>query len=390
MDAQSLYVSLYIEINLAAALLIAIVRIKTLGLSRMVAQRNFSMAADSEVCCILSDTLCVVLVSGLLPPSRALLTAAKTVYFFTTTLMCFFWFVYFEHMRGSAFVKDRRKVLACSSLVWVMGAMLLVNLFTGVLFRVDESGAYFRGPLFLLQYLLAYVYVFSAGIRALIGLLRKENYAQRRMLTSLALFPLAPAVAGIVQFRLPQLPLACMALSLATLILYLEWTDQMISIDPLTRLNNRKQLNYFYEQWRGGAETDQALYLLLIDANKFKSINDTYGHVQGDAALTRIAEALRLACRELPRRTNIARYGGDEFVVLMWAEQPEAVDTLRARISEVLADLNGRANAPYELSVSIGAARADADKPLRELIEAADEQLYEEKRRRKSAAIPVK
>ena len=173
----------------------------------------------------------------------------------------------------------------------------------------------------------------------------------------MSLFPVAPAGAGIVQFLYPQIPLACAALSMATLILYQNWLDEMIAIDPLTRLNNRKQLMYQYEQWQGSADPTP-LYVLLIDANKFKSINDTYGHIQGDAALCRIADALRQSCGGLPRRANIARYGGDEFVVLVSAESSSTVRTLTERIHATLAKLNERARAPYDLSASVGVAAA--------------------------------
>jgi hypothetical protein len=109
MSMQTLYGLLYLEINLAASLLVLFIRIKTIGISRMVSQRNFSMAIDAEIVFFLSDTVAVLIVYGLLPFSRFGLMAAKTVYFFSTALMCFFWFIYFEHMQGSAFVADRKK-----------------------------------------------------------------------------------------------------------------------------------------------------------------------------------------------------------------------------------------------------------------------------------------
>ena len=89
-----------------------------------------------------------LIVSGTLPFSRFGLMAAKTVYFFSTALMCYFWFIYFEHLQGSAFVKQRRYVWLSSALVWAEGLLLIVNAFTGILFYVDAGNAYCRGPLF--------------------------------------------------------------------------------------------------------------------------------------------------------------------------------------------------------------------------------------------------
>ena len=89
MTAQILYPILYLEINLTAALLILFIRFKTLGISRMVSQRNFSFAIDAEIVFFLSDTVAVLILWGPIPFSRAGLIASKSVYFFSTALMCF-------------------------------------------------------------------------------------------------------------------------------------------------------------------------------------------------------------------------------------------------------------------------------------------------------------
>ncbi|MBQ9408935.1 MAG: hypothetical protein IJU28_06045 [Clostridia bacterium] len=206
MDIQTIYALLYLEINLVAVFLIGIIRHRTAGLSKMVTQRNFSMAINAQTVFFLSDTFYVMMLYGLIPYSPAAAMAAKEVYFFSTTLMCFFWFIYFEHKQESPFVQNRKRVLISSVLVWIMGVLLIVNLFTGILFYVDAHGDYHRGPLLIILYLLSYLYVFVTCGRALIGLFQKQRYAQHRMLLSLALFPLAPAGAGIVQFLYPQLP----------------------------------------------------------------------------------------------------------------------------------------------------------------------------------------
>ena len=123
-----------------------------------------------------------------------------------------------------------------------------------------------------------------------------------------------------------------------------------------------------------------ALTLFMIDANKFKEINDTYGHTQGDVALERIAEALRNACAGMHFRTNIARYGGDEFALLVRSEDPQEIEDLHGRINQCLSDLNQETGSPYDLSVSIGIAQATKDKTMKQLIQEADAMLYEEKK----------
>ncbi len=250
---------------------------------------------------------------------------------------------------------------------------LEINLFSGILFYVDADGRYQRGPLFLVQYLLSYAYVLVSCLHALSGALRKGHNGNRKMLFSLALFPIAPGAAGILQFLHPELPVACVTLSLASLFMYHMWLDQVVSLDPLTQLNNRKQLTYFYARWQAGAE---ALYLLLIDANHFKSINDTFGHIEGDKALVHIADALRFACAH-SRNCLLARYGGDEFVFLDCnAENEEICRRIHGYLKRISADI------PYDISVCIGMAEAKKNLPLQKVVEAADACLYEQKKSR--------
>ena len=361
-----------------AVVLILVIRQKSEGISKMVAQRNFRITIDAQILFFLSDTIYVMIKSGFIPASPAFIMTAKTLYFFSTALMCYFWFIYFEYLQDSPFTNNRRSILLSSLLVWIMGILLLINLFTGILFYVDSAGLYQRGPLFSIQYLLSYIYVFATCFRAFIGIFNKKLMAKRKLLISLALFPLAPAGAGILQFIHPELPLACAALSIATLILYLNWMDEVISVDPLTQLNNRKQMIAQYNIWHKSVD-HTPVWLTIIDANQFKQINDRYGHIEGDAALVRIANAMRLACRNFAIPIHISRYGGDEFIALIKTNTEETVRLFAQKIKEELQLQNEEAHEPYQVTVSTGYARDNEKNALEQLIAAADKQMYLEK-----------
>ena len=375
---EAIYSLMYFEINIMAIILVAIILYKTEGLSKMVAQRNFAMSIYSAIVFFASDTVFVLMYSGVLKGNRIGYMISKSAYFLSTTMMCYFWFIYFEYLQNSPFVENRRRVRIASVLVWVMGALIIINLFTGMLFYVDESGIYCRGPLFLIQYFISYVYVVVTCFRAFIGIFDKKKSALRHTLIKLALFPLAPATAGILQFIYPELPLACATLSIAILLLYTMSMDQVISVDPLTKLSNRKHLIYKYEQWIEDIG-NSPMYLMMIDANKFKSINDTFGHIEGDAALVRIADAMRMACTVSKKKSSCIRYGGDEFVIMIWTSNEDEVKKIADGVRSYLKELNSDAGAPYELTVSIGITRADKEIPIKEILENADKELYKEK-----------
>lgn len=375
------YAILYLEINIFSLVLIGIVLLKTMGLSQMVAQSNFAMSIIAEMVFFVSDTLFVLVNEGVLPGGKPVMMACKEVYFLATAAMCFFWFIYFEYLRETRFVKRRRYVLYSTSILWLMVIALLANLFNHSLFYIDESGVYRRGPFFILTYILSYSYVLIAFIRVMINLKRDTEATNKDLLIRLAFFPLFPGISGVLQFIYPRLPIACAAISITTLYLYLTWVDQLISLDPLTGLNNRKQLSHTFNNLSKSHEEQDKIRLYLIDVNHFKQINDTYGHLQGDNALKIIAEALKAACKGANRGTVIARYGGDEFVILVSENNNNETIDLKERIKEKLKELSKKKSVPFELTVSVGSACSDNGDSLKDLILKADKAMYMEKKK---------
>ena len=375
------YAILYLEINIFSLVLIGIVLLKTMGLSQMVAQSHFAMSIIAEMVFFVSDTLFVLVNEGVLPGGKPVMMACKEVYFLATAAMCFFWFIYFEYLRETRFVKRRSYVLYSTSILWLMVIALLANLFNHSLFYIDESGVYRRGPFFILTYILSYSYVLIAFIRVMINLKRDTEATNKDLLIRLAFFPLFPGISGVLQFIYPRLPIACAAISITTLYLYLTWVDQLISLDPLTGLNNRKQLTHTFNNLSKSHEDQDKIRLYLIDVNHFKQINDTYGHLQGDNALKIIAEALKAACKGANRGTVIARYGGDEFVILVSENNNDETIDLKERIKEKLKELSKKKSVPFELTVSVGSACSDNGDSLKDLILKADKAMYMEKKK---------
>ncbi|MCR4702239.1 MAG: GGDEF domain-containing protein [Saccharofermentans sp.] len=121
-------------------------------------------------------------------------------------------------------------------------------------------------------------------------------------------------------------------------------------------------------------------FILMIDLNKFKYINDQFGHVEGDKALKRTAEALKTACSDHSMKTFIARYGGDEFIVVAKTDNEEKVRELCRNIKDTLVRMNRDDNAGYELTASIGYSSYNGDiTDFQQALAKADEALYREK-----------
>ena len=118
----------------------------------------------------------------------------------------------------------------------------------------------------------------------------------------------------------------------------------------------------------------------MMDADGFKQINDRYGHVEGDHALQVISAALKEVCSA--SGGFIARYGGDEFVVLQKAAAEQDIIDLCSAIN---------AEVPYLLRMSIGYARVgDGVDTWQDLLRAADAELYRVKAEKKKAGAQIR
>jgi diguanylate cyclase len=150
------------------------------------------------------------------------------------------------------------------------------------------------------------------------------------------------------------------------------------STDALTGLPNRRYFDEFCALLARRRRAEDAIGILMVDIDRFKVLNDTYGHAVGDEVLRAVAGAIASAVREddVP-----ARFGGEEFVVLLRNPSRDEAFEVGERVREAVASLDlGRFGVP-SASVSVGVAVAgDADQPITDLIEGADRALYDAKR----------
>ena len=155
----------------------------------------------------------------------------------------------------------------------------------------------------------------------------------------------------------------------------------MTLVDDLTGLYNRRGFRMLAEQHLRLVKRGGPLSLLVcFDVDGFKAVNDLYGHAEGDVALRRVADVLRTAFRD---SDIMARFGGDEFVVLA-LDCGEIREHLIARVQSALRAKNTDGARPYRISLSLGTAWLDPLAPvsLDQLMAEADANLYETKRRR--------
>ncbi len=150
--------------------------------------------------------------------------------------------------------------------------------------------------------------------------------------------------------------------------------------DELTELYNRRGFFTLLEQQIELSErTGQGFHLFIVDLDYLKTINDTYGHPAGDRVLKDVAHCLQLALRHYD---IIARIGGDEFGVIALNAAVHSDEHIKRKIACKIEEKNGETTEPYQLAISIGSAYFNGrdEVALGELIDAADQALYQDKK----------
>jgi two-component system chemotaxis family response regulator WspR len=155
--------------------------------------------------------------------------------------------------------------------------------------------------------------------------------------------------------------------------------ERLTRIDGLTGLGNRRYFDeYLTAEWKRCQRTQSPLSVLMIDVDHFKRYNDAYGHLAGDDVLKQVARVIQDGST---RSTDLAaRFGGEEFVVILTGVPQEGASHVAERLVQGVRDLN-IAHGADRVTISVGVATAwpDAEGDPARLVNAADLALFRAK-----------
>ncbi len=230
--------------------------------------------------------------------------------------------------------------------------------------------------------IIPYIYIIAVlayTIRKSVG---EKNPLEKKKHLYIGGFPIMVTVGGFLQMAfMPELPIFCFSSTILMLIFYIKSMDSRISTDPLTNLNNRGQLLRYISQEGNLFTEGRSTYIVMIDINDFKKINDTYGHSEGDSALVLLSGAITSVIRNHNMPIFLARYGGDEFILIVRPADESEMDKLISDFREGIIKKCESENKPYRMSVGIGIdklVRSEADAFAKSL-KRADDKMYENK-----------
>lgn len=377
------YVFYYIEAHLACFLLLAIIYYKIYrGVNKQASSIYLGRLTGTLMVYFLAEIFWALVDGQVIRYSLTFLYLSNIFTYILITLSTYNWFIVSESLQGDGIVEDRKKRRLVFIPVIISAILCITAFWTGLLFYVDDTGTLVNGRFYVILVIIPFGYMIASSIKAFSRYANKDRYAERAIYLMIGIFPFAPIVCGILQATFWRVPFLCYGAVAAVLYVFTTIQDNMISIDPLTQTNNRNQMYKFLIKKMRNEENGMSLFLLMVDLDKLRTINDAFGHTEGDRALIRVASAIKDACQGPRGRMFVSRYGGDEFVIVAEMAYRAEATYLAEQIKNNIRRLSDIEGAPYDVTVSVGIAQYDYKAPvsLQAFIARADSDLYQNKK----------
>lgn len=303
------------------------------------------------------------------------------VYFLAMALGTYTWFVFILVKLG--YSTQLKKTLLVTGLPMALLCIaIMLNPINNLFFLVDEELVYHRGSGIILTWIVEWGYMAAAILFNVLAILREKRSHRKSEYYGYLIFAVPIAVAAVSQMLFYGTTTIQVGFMLSMLLVYLNQQHYQVQRDDLTGLNNKNAFLIYRDAILTRSDAVN-LTVFMVDADKFKLINDAYGHLKGDKALREIAQALLESAADFsPSRLSLYRYGGDEFVLLGSNLTSEQIAQFPATIQSNIAAMNAanqNAGESYTLGVSVGhatapcASLADFDS----LMKQADEHMYQ-------------
>jgi diguanylate cyclase (GGDEF)-like protein len=287
------------------------------------------------------------------------------------------WLSYLDYQLNKSIERIKKKWYYTQPLILSV-IIMIYSLFTHYIFYVDPNNVYHRGKGFFIIPVINYIII----AYSIVMVWKNRFSAEKKVLSTAVFFGLIPFTGAIVQMVFYGLSLVWPSVAVAVVFVYIYLEINREIRDYLTGLLNRQQMDEYISLRIHNYTKKQGFTLVMIDMDGFKEINDKYGHDEGDKALIRLAGILQSSIKSIDK---VARYGGDEFILLLENDRIENIEHILLRLYTKLQEDNIKSNAPYKLSFSVGYSIFDPaiHKGYQDLLRSADKNMYAVKEAKK-------
>lgn len=260
--------------------------------------------------------------------------------------------------------------------------MVILTQFFGWYYYIDSDNIYHRGPLFAISLSIAFFFI----VLSYVITIRNRKRMEKKVYHSLLFFAVPPIAGIFLQVIYYGTPSIVNSVAILLLIIFLNIQNQNLYTDYLTGVYNRKRLETHFQEKLEHCKRGESFSAILMDFNNFKEINDLLGHNTGDDALITAVSLIKDCLRP---NDFFARYGGDEFCIVLDIENKNELEKVVDRIKAHLEKYNKAEIKPYTISFSMGYAIYDCSSgtSIEEFQKDIDRRMYKAKEELKSINI---
>ena len=314
---------------------------------------------------------------------HTLLVVLNVILFIINIVFAYSWTIYSDYKLFTDINRIKRiyPFVAIPAILTIIGC--LINLTTPVFFTVDENNIYQRTDLFIIPYAVTYSYL-AIGV-ILIYSYRKKVH--KYLFLPVIMFMIPIMIGSLLQFFFYGYSLVWLGVSIGLIYLYINVQNEASYVDVLSGLYNRQYLGNLLLMYSKKKDTVGVPAGIMLDIDNFKSINNTFGHIVGDDAISTVGKLLHTAVGD---KGVICRCGGDEFIILMnISSQNEIVDMVN-NIRTHTKLFNESQKKPYNINFSIGYCIYHSEnESIDDFLKKIDAAMYEDKNKKiREGTIP--
>ena len=385
--SMSSYFIYYTEANIVCVCIFAIILVRDLlSMDRQEKQIKYDHALIAFMLYFVCDACWAAIIAGVLPRNLFTVLATNFGNYILMAAITYAWLRYVMAVENIPGRDSRRTQFGILFPFYVVTIALIVTYLVKPTLLLDEN--FELQPAYdVFQITVPCIYIAAVVMYTVRKAISEESPLERRKHLYVGLFPLMVVGGGLLQVLAlnKETPVFCFACAILMIIFYINALEAKISTDPLTGLNNRGQLLNYTTQKSNLQREGRQTVVVMFDINDFKSINDTYGHAEGDRALKFVADSMRAACRTCNMPLFLARYGGDEFIIIAHPTDTGDIAPMIENIREQLRSKCRAVGAPYVLEIGAGHSQLEGGSDTFQLcLQRADENLYLDKTLQKS------
>jgi len=368
------------QLNIYALIILAIIY---LSLKKRAASnindRIFIYLVLSNALLLILDAMMVFLDGRIGTLANLEMIFVTTLYYILNPVPCLLWTYYADYFIFKDLQRLKKYFGVAVIPIAVIAVFSMMSIWGDYLFFISKDNVYHRGNYFIILFILCYFYL----LFTLIHIIRNRSKIRHDDWAPLMLFTAPPFVAGILQEMYFGLSIIWPSVTISLLIIFIYFQSTIANTDYLTGLLNRREFDNRLIDLSHRKLRNNVIAGIMMDLDNFKQINDTYGHNIGDKALVETSDILQ---RSFRKNDFIARYGGDEFAVILKVNTRSQMENIIRRFENNVADFNLKGVYPFQLGFSIGAGIYDpkSELSLIDFFEELDEKMYEDKHRKKN------